>query len=105
MGEELEQVTVDEAIARDQNASILLDVREAWEWQAGHAPSAMHIPLGELADRLDELPVDETVFVICQSGGRSLTATAFLHGSGRAAVNVIGGMTAWERAGGPVARQ
>jgi rhodanese-related sulfurtransferase len=104
MADELEQITVDEAIALDPSATVLLDVREGWEWEAGHAPSAIHIPLGELAGRIGELPTDETVFVICHSGGRSLTATALLHSSGRAAVNVVGGMMAWERAGGPVAR-
>ena len=49
----------------------LLDVREQDEWDAGHAPDALHIPMSELAGRLEELPNDQDVYVICRSGNRS----------------------------------
>jgi rhodanese-related sulfurtransferase len=79
--------------------TVLLDVREQDEWDAGHAPSARHIPMGELAGRLDELPADSEVLVICRSGGRSARVTAFLNANGWDARNVDGGMQSWQAAG------
>ena len=49
----------------------LLDVREPYEWAAGHVPTATHIPLAQLNHRADEIPKDDTVYVICRSGMRS----------------------------------
>lgn len=77
----------------------LLDVREDDEWQAGHAPGAVHIPLGELPSRLDELPESDALYVVCRSGGRSARATAFLNANGWDAVNVDGGMRSWHAEG------
>src|SRR3954453_16895973 len=57
----------------------MLDVREPDEWAAGHAPDAVHIPLGELAGWLGELPEGESVYVVCRGGGRSAKATAYLN--------------------------
>jgi len=80
-----------------------LDVREPDEWQAGHAPTAVHIPMSELAARLGELPSDQDpLYVICRSGGRSAKVVAFLAEQGYPAVNVSGGMRAWAGAGRPV---
>lgn len=80
----------------------LLDVREADEWAAGHAPQALHIPMSELASRLGELPQDDNLYVICRSGGRSARVTAYLNANGWDAVNVDGGMTAWAGQGRPL---
>ncbi|GLY64080.1 sulfurtransferase [Amycolatopsis taiwanensis] len=83
----------------------LLDVREQDEWAAGHAPGAIHIPLGELPARvgeLGELPDDKPVYVVCRSGGRSARAAAWLNSSGWEAVNVAGGMKSWHSEGRPV---
>ncbi|MEO3810406.1 rhodanese-like domain-containing protein [Sphaerisporangium sp. B11E5] len=80
----------------------LLDVREPDEWQAGHAPTAVHIPLGTLQQRVDELPAGVPVYVICKVGGRSANATAWLNHIGREAVNVAGGMLSWSAAGRPM---
>jgi rhodanese-related sulfurtransferase len=80
---------------------ILLDVREADEWAAGHAPNARHVPMSELVERVGELPA-AGLYVICRSGGRSAQVTDFLNGSGHDAVNVAGGMRAWAAAGRPV---
>lgn len=77
----------------------VLDVREDNEWQAGHAPQAVHIPMGEVPNRLDELPEGEQLYVVCRGGGRSARVTAYLNGSGWNAVNVAGGMRAWQSAG------
>lgn len=81
---------------------LLLDVREDDEWQAGHAPGAVHIPLGALPDRLAELPADRSIAVTCKAGGRAAKATELLVGQGRSARNVTGGMTAWQQAGLPM---
>ncbi len=80
----------------------LLDVREQDEWDAGHAPGAVHIPLGELVDRVGELPADARLLVVCHSGGRSARAMAWLNQAGHDAVNLDGGMVDWARAGLPV---
>ena len=82
--------------------TVLLDVREQDEWDAGHAPDAVHIPLGDLPDRVGELPEDQRLLVVCHAGGRSAQATAWLVQGGRDAVNVEGGMVDWARAGLPV---
>lgn len=86
--------------------AVLLDVREDFEWVAGHAPDAVHIPLRELASRLHELPDHGTVLVICRSGRRSAEAAAVLAGPlgvhVAEAANVEGGMVAWAAAGFPV---
>jgi rhodanese-related sulfurtransferase len=81
----------------------LLDVREDEEWAAGHAPDAHHVPMHTIPARLDEIPLDADVVVVCRSGGRSAQVTAYLLGTGRQNVrNLEGGMTAWARAGRPM---
>jgi rhodanese-related sulfurtransferase len=83
--------------------AVLLDVREHDEWAAGHAPQAIHIPLGELAERVGEVPQDSgEVFVVCRMGGRSARATMYLNQSGWDAVNVAGGMQVWHQQGFPL---
>jgi rhodanese-related sulfurtransferase len=78
---------------------LLLDVREGYEWDAGHVAGAVHIPLGQLVQRVNELPEDRQVVVVCRSGTRSARATAFLASSGLDAVNLAGGMKAWAEEG------
>jgi rhodanese-related sulfurtransferase len=80
----------------------LIDVREDDEWAAGHAPDARHISLGEVPARLAEVPQGREVYVVCKAGGRSAQATKFLIDAGREAVNVAGGMLAWEAARRPM---
>ena len=80
--------------------AVIVDVREDDEWVAGHAPNAIHIPLGELPSRLDELPeTDDTVPVVCRRGGRSARAVMWLVQQGFDVANVEGGMLEWQRAG------
>ena len=80
----------------------LLDVREQDEWDAGHIEGAQHIPLGELAARLGEVPKAQTVVAVCRSGSRSDRAAKGLRLSGFEAENLDGGVTAWSRAGLPL---
>jgi rhodanese-related sulfurtransferase len=81
---------------------LLLDVREPEEWDAGHAPAARHIPLGQLPERMGELERPGPVVVVCRSGSRSALATEWLATAGFDAANLIGGMQAWAHAGLPV---
>lgn len=108
---EVESVSADDAIAAVGGAlassgtdasTVLVDVRETHEWTAGHAPGAVHLPMSELESRYTELPEDATLLVICHSGQRSLRVTDALERAGYAAVNVEGGMLAWQAAGGAV---
>ncbi|MBF9068210.1 rhodanese-like domain-containing protein [Streptacidiphilus fuscans] len=79
--------------------AVLLDVREQDEWDAGHAASALHIPMSEFVARIGELPEAEPLYVVCRVGGRSAQVVQYLVGQGRQAVNVDGGMLAWDAAG------
>lgn len=89
--------TVDRVRSRDD--VVILDVREDWEYAGGHVPDAMWIPLGQLPDRLDEIPQDKTVVAVCRSGNRSGQATQLLRQKGFTAHNMLGGMISWEQAG------
>ncbi|GAB3134048.1 rhodanese-like domain-containing protein [Tsukamurella serpentis] len=82
----------------------LLDVRESDEWELGHAPGAVHIPLAELPIRFGELDLDSEIYVICRGGGRSDRAVRYLETVGIDAVVVDGGMIAWACAQRPVVR-
>jgi rhodanese-related sulfurtransferase len=96
-------MTVPEIEAKDVPADgYLLDVREQDEWVAGHAPQAVHIPMGELQARVEEVPAGQAVYVVCRVGGRSAHAAAWLNHVGREAVNIGGGMYAWEAAKRPM---
>ena len=81
--------------------AIRLDVRGAAEWRAGRAAGARHLPLGDLAQRIGEIPSGRTVVVVCRSGVRSVRTTALLAGHQIEAVSLGGGTPAWERAGLP----
>jgi rhodanese-related sulfurtransferase len=80
----------------------LLDVREDDEWQAGHIDGAQHIPLGQLAGRIAELPTGRSIVAVCRSGSRSAAAVRGLRQMGYAAENLDGGVTAWSKAGLPL---
>ncbi|MBD0693046.1 sulfurtransferase [Streptomyces sp. CBMA123] len=85
-------------------AAVLLDVREAAEFTAGHAPGALHLPLVGLAAGVGLPPeaVGRTVLTVCRSGHRSQRAAELLAARGVEALNVTGGMNAWARARLPV---
>jgi rhodanese-related sulfurtransferase len=78
---------------------LLLDVREDWETQLAPVPTEIiHIPMGQIADRLPELDPQRETVVICRSGGRSLEVARFLEAHGFTSVfNLAGGILAWSR--------
>ena len=97
---EVREVTLDELRGRPSDAAVV-DVREPEEFASGHVPGAVNLPQADLATRLDEVPRDRPVFVICQGGFRSLRAAQFLSQRGFSDVaSVKGGTEAWRAAGG-----
>jgi rhodanese-related sulfurtransferase len=83
--------------------AFLLDVRDLDEWTAGHVSEAHHVPMMEVPARLDEVPQDRDVVVVCRVGGRSAQVVAFLRAQGWERVaNLEGGMFAWHAAGRPM---
>jgi rhodanese-related sulfurtransferase len=83
---------------------VLLDVRNADEWEAGHAPSAQWTPLDDLEGARFQLPMNRRIVCVCRSGSRSARATEALLGWGFDAANMAGGMKAWAESGLPVVR-
>ncbi|MFI1014584.1 rhodanese-like domain-containing protein [Streptomyces sp. NPDC020965] len=85
---------------------LVLDVREADEWAAGHVEGALHVPMSDFVARFGE--VTEAVadgrraYVMCRVGGRSAQVTQYLVRQGIDAVNIDGGMLAWDGAGRPM---
>ena len=86
------------------DGATLVDVRESSEWKSGHAPRAVHIPLGQIDQGARRLQKSRPVVVVCASGMRSRTAAKQLRSLGYEATSVSGGMAAWQRAGGEVRR-
>jgi len=79
-------------------ATLLLDVREAWELEIARIPGAVHIAMGDVPQRLAELDRGRDVVVLCKSGGRSLAVARFLEAQGYPSVaNLTGGILAWQR--------
>jgi rhodanese-related sulfurtransferase len=76
----------------------LLDVREPEEVAAWAYPAGVNIPMGQIGDRLDEIPRDVTVTVACHVGGRSAVVAAALSDAGWSAENLTGGAVAWAAA-------
>lgn len=86
-------------LAARGEAPLLLDVREDWELAIARLDEAVHIPMGQVPDRLDELDRDADIVVMCRSGGRSATVARFLLQNGYGRVrNLAGGILAWGEA-------
>lgn len=81
----------------------LIDVREDFEWEVDHAKGAVHIPMGDIVARTNEIDPDRDIYVICKGGGRSAQVAEYLERSlGWDAINVAGGTDAWREAGLPM---
>jgi rhodanese-related sulfurtransferase len=93
------EITPAEFIARRDRgeALTLLDVREEWELAVASVPGIVHIPMGQVADRVGELDRAREVIVMCRSGRRSLEVARLLQQNGFKAVNLAGGILAWSR--------
>jgi rhodanese-related sulfurtransferase len=90
---------------KSNHRTILVDVREPYEYTSVHIAGAKLIPLGELSQRMKELPQNKEIILICATGNRSTSATKMLARAGYKAFNASGGMFAWQRAGFPVKRK
>jgi rhodanese-related sulfurtransferase len=96
----VEEITVEELAPRLDAGAVLVDVRELNEIAQVRVPGVIAIPLGEVVERSDEIPVGE-LYVICRSGARSARACEMLEAKGLRAVNVAGGTLAWVDSGRP----
>jgi rhodanese-related sulfurtransferase len=84
-------------------SGLMIDVREADEFARARVPGSILLPLGQLAQRANELPADRPLFVVCQSGSRSGLAVQMLLRAGFTEVtNVAGGIVGWWQAGLPI---
>ncbi|GAB4419233.1 MAG: rhodanese-like domain-containing protein [Anaerolineales bacterium] len=95
-------VSVDEAYQMYQEGTFVLDVRTPEEWNEYHAPNTTLIPLDELASRVDELPKDQPIVVVCRSGNRSQTGRDILLQAGYNATSMNGGLNLWRDSGYPI---
>ncbi|MFX1757950.1 rhodanese-related sulfurtransferase [Rhodococcus gordoniae] len=84
------------------DGATVIDVRERDEYAQVRVPGVTNIPLSEFVARVDEIPTDGTVYVVCAVGGRSLQAAQYLAARGVDAVSVAGGTDAWAGSGRPV---
>lgn len=90
------EVSVNEAYQMRENGAFVLDVRELSEWEDGHIPDATLIPLGELESRMDEIPTNQEVLIVCRSGNRSAQARDILKNAGFSNItSMAGGMNQW----------
>jgi len=79
---------------------LVLDIREPFEWRQVRMPGALHIPMDSIPGRLDDLPRDRPIAVMCAHGNRSYGVTAYLREQGFDAFNLTGGITRWRMQGG-----
>lgn len=95
-------VTVSELKSAMKDEAVVVDVREPNEYAAGHVPGALPMPLATVPLKHTELPKGETLYLICQTGGRSFTAATWLAQQGYDVRNVTGGTSDWIANGFPV---
>ncbi|MCU1404856.1 MAG: hypothetical protein JWQ43_1159 [Glaciihabitans sp.] len=95
-------ISVEDALRLATGDAWLLDVREQDEWDAGHLPAAHLIPMSVIGMRMEEVPTDKDILVICHSGARSERVASALRDVGYNAVNVTGGMMAARASGAEV---
>ena len=90
------EISVNELTSLVENGSLVIDVREPDEYEAGHIPGAILVPLSTVLSNTSEFQSDETIYVVCRSGGRSMQACEMLHEVGISnVVNVAGGTMGW----------
>jgi len=99
------EITVAQAYEKYQAGALFLDVRSQEEWSQGHIANSMLIPLDELPNRLNEVPREQDIVVVCKSGARSKEGATILRQAGYTRVTCMtGGLEAWAAARYPVER-
>lgn len=82
------EISLEEAVAKRESGAFILDVRQPEEWNEYHVPDSTLIPLSELASRVDELPLDQEIVVVCRSGNRSAQGRDILIDAGFTQVTI-----------------
>jgi rhodanese-related sulfurtransferase len=100
----LREVDLAAFAAAHRDGAVVIDVREPFEYVAGHVSGADLVPMDQVPSRVRDLPRTAPVYVICATGNRSLAAADFLARAGVDAWSVAGGTAGWQRAGHPVVR-
>ena len=98
----MREIDIDQAAAALDRGDAVVDVREPAEYRDGHLPGAVNIPMGQLTGRLSEIDRARPVYVVCATGNRSGAMVDVLTAAGYDASNVVGGTSAWIRAGRPI---
>lgn len=97
-----DEISVDQAYKLYEQGTFLLDVRTPEEWEDYHIEGATLIPLDELEIRVEEVPQDEEIVVVCRSGNRSQVGRDILRQAGISqSASMTGGVNAWYAAGYP----
>jgi rhodanese-related sulfurtransferase len=96
------EISVDQAYEMHQAGTFVLDVRTQEEWDEYHAPNTTLIPLDQLQSRLNEVPQDQSIVVVCRSGNRSQQARDILLSAGYDATSMAGGLREWSAKGYPI---
>lgn len=96
------EVTIDQLADALKENAFVLDVRREEEYAEKRVPGVVHIPMDQLNERIEEIPSDQKIWVICAVGGRSLKVAEALENAGYEAVSVAGGTNQWAESGRPV---
>ena len=99
---EVPEIGIDELARLRESGVVVVDVRQPDEFERARVPGARLIPLADVPERIEEIPDDQRIYVICGSGPRSARAVEYLNQQGYDTVNVAGGTKAWLDAGHPV---
>jgi rhodanese-related sulfurtransferase len=96
------EISLSEAVAKRDTGAFILDVRTQSEWNEYHVPGSTLIPLDTLASRINEVPRDKEIIVVCRSGNRSAQGRDILRNAGFATVtSLTGGLSNWKAQGYP----
>ena len=96
------EISVSDALAKKEAGAFILDVRQPDEWNEAHIQNATLIPLDQLPDRINELPKNQEIVVVCRSGNRSAQGRDILLQAGFTNVtSMAGGLNQWKAAGYP----
>ncbi len=99
----IEEVSAEDAKAKQKAGAVIVDVREPYEWREGYIPGAKLIPLRGLSGRVQELDPTKEIIAVCRSGNRSISAALILQQAGFTQVSsLVGGMISWTRHRFPV---